>query len=771
MRTQKFQRGSTHCHSAKNLRKHVLMVMASATMLWGAEAHADFVNGDFEDPQGFRGWTRSGYRIPKTILNFPPLTQSDLGLTDLAGNDRSGISGSGSDSTTDNRLSWTGRVAHVHTSDHNSGMSNRGSGVEQQITIASSDVDADGKVHVRFTAAPVLESPAHEPNEQPYFFIEIVKADGTSLFSTFNFANQAGIAWQMNANQTVAFTDWQAFDIPLDPALVKAGDVITLRAIASGCGKGGHTGALYLNDVRTVNQVSGPSLWVTAEGPDAVRRHTRPDGTTDITYTYTYTNNGSVPVDNVTVKPAMPQTTDPSPRNTTFVAIGQPGTGSCTAPASANEPAVCNVGTLAPGATGSFTMTVRVPADTRADQVNNGNYPIAGTAVPLLLGPLVKTTLHADMVPDVTDLPTTVRVGALYAGRFSCVNQGSTAAHATTCAPTGLPEGVAVVACTMTPPTPAVPWSAGMDVAAAGRVTCDVEGIVTQPGPATIEVTTDATNNDDKTNNKATRQVTVTAPDMAIDLSGLPATAGVGAPYTGHFTCGNVGDADALAATTCGVTGLAPGIFMGACSISPTNAAWTAGQTVPAGETVTCEVGGSLQTGVVMNIVGKTGATGDSHPANNSATLTVAPTGATPNLRIDLTPLPRIGAVGRPYKGRIECTNAGAADAVLHTSCVAEDLPDGVTQGACTISPGNAAWVQGNAIPAGARVLCDVEGTPSKPEKKTVTGEAGPARTTADVVITAAGEALAVPTLSQWGQMLLASLVAGLAWFTLRRKI
>lgn len=495
-------------------------------------AHANFVNGDFEASPDFSGWSQSGYSIPAAIPTFPPQAWADLGLILDNANIRSAILGAGQEALTNNALAWTDRVARVHTANSSTGIGRKASAIEQTITLAASDFDAlDNQVHVRFVAAPVLEDPGHAAEEQPYFFIEITKADGTRLFQTFNFANQAGVPWVTFGG--IKYTDWQAFDIALDPALVAAGDAITLKVVAAGCGPSGHAGSVYLNNVRTSNTVNGASLWVNASAPAAVARHTNPDGSTDITYTYQYTNNGNTAVTNVVVKPAMPVATDGT--STRFVAIGTPTHGSCAAPAdgvgSTNE-ALCTLGTLAPGLTGSFTMTVRVPASTLGDQVNNGTYPIQGTNVPLLLGPLVKTSLLADLVPDLSQLPAGGgSVGVAYppTASFSCVNQGSTTAIGNTlCSINNLPPGVTVGQCTVSPPTPGKAWQAGDAVPPAAVVNCPVSGTPTGPAPAPLEVVTGSDNDGTPGNNTA--QLVPVAPAPAPAPAPEPAPAPTPAP-------------------------------------------------------------------------------------------------------------------------------------------------------------------------------------------------------------------------------------------------
>lgn len=774
-----FARGG---HAARrNWMRHsrLMLALSAGGLMLASAARADFVNGNFDATPAFDGWTHAGHTIPKVIPTFPPLTLSDLGLSsaEVPANDKSAVLSAGNDVTTGGQLTWSDPVARVHTSDKGSGRGNKASSISQQITIAAGDVDVDGKVHIRFTAAPVLDEPGHPEEEQPYFFIEITKADGTSLFSTFNFANQAGIPWKKEGD--VTFTDWQAFDIALDPAQVAVGDQVKLTVIAAGCGQSGHTGAVYLNNIRTTNTVSGASLWVTAEGPDAVRKHTNPDGSTDVTYTYTYRNDGSTTVDNVTVTPSMPQTTETTPVDTSLVSIGNPSTSgaSCNGTAGSTGAASCTIGRLAPGESGTFTMTVRVPAGTAADSLNNGSYPIAGTAVPPLLGPLVKTALLADMVPDLGNLPATGLIGQSYSGSYSCTNQGSTSALSPTCDVSGLPQGVAVGQCKLNVSGVVSNWSAGTAVPPAGTVTCPVSGTITAPSGLVPEVTTGAGNDGDTTNDQTSKNVDVGGPDMKIDLSGLPKTVALNKPYAGSFTCTNVGVLDAVAGTVCSVSGLPAGVTPGQCTSGSPAKAWSAGDPVAAGVVVTCEVSGTITSESPATVQGVAGVTNDVDPSNNVATQALSPVPTAPNLVVDLSGLPGTATVGKGYTGSFTCSNTGDADATGSTSCLATGLPPGVTQGACKVSPAGAAWVPGDVIAQAAVVTCEVSGTPTQEGVTTAVGTTGAVTATKDVTVGAAvtppapGSATPVPTLSQWGQALMAVLMAVAAVFTLRRRM
>lgn len=138
-----------------------------------------------------------------------------------------------------------------------------------------------------------------------------------------------------------------------------------------------------------------------------------------------------------------------------------------------------------------------------------------------------------------------------------------------------------------------------------------------------------------------------------------------------------------------------------------------------------------------------------------------------PNVTLDLTGLPPSGNVGRPYNGQFTCTNVGTADAPS-AECSATGLPDGVTVGTCTISPSGASWSSPAAIPEGQTVTCPVSGTPTQTGDFPVAGTGGSSTGTQNVRI---GSAIIapVPTMSEWGQMLMAGLLAALGLAGVRR--
>lgn len=744
-------------------------------------AHAQNItnlqNLDFENATDFQGWTRKAYTVdgtngipglqPGATPKRSPTSLADLNLTEVAASASTSavIRGAAVNDNHNAGLSvpsWGSAVARIHSGDGGSpsgtgGSSNHSSGIEQTFTVTAADI---GK-RITFAAAPVLGEPAqpHPDHRQAYFFISITNVtQNTTLYTAFNFAGESGVNWQSVSSWK--FTNWQLVDVQLDAAKVAPGDDIKIEVIAAGCADGGHAGYVYLDVPKGLEVVA------TADKP-VYELHSNPDGSTDVVYTYTYRNTGDTAVSNVTVRPTIPALSAGASGagNTTFRGVDANG-GTCTnvpAQGATSTTMACDFGTLNPGASGTFTMTVRVPPGVSADKVVNGSYPVSGTGAQTMDGPVVRSELLADMVPDLAGLPGTYALGQSYSGSFTCTNQGSTAATGATCSVANLPPDVTTGQCTMG----GANWNAPAAVPAAGVVTCPVSGTPqTEDGAHNVTVTTGAGNDGDTGNNTAQKSVTG-SPDIRIDLTNLPSTATVGQPYTGSFTCTNIGSLDAAAGTTCLVANLPEGLTQQACSISPNTAPWAAGNAIPVGEVVTCPVTGTPTNNKGTKTVdGSTGADGDVNTGNNTAQKPIDVVGV-PNVVIDLGGLPPAGTVGKPYEGSFTCTSNGTADA-SDAACTVASLPPGVTQGACSITPANAPWTSAATIPEGEVVTCLVSGKPTTTGDSTVDGTGGSSTATTEVRISAA-PLMPVPTLTEWGQILMAGLLAVMGVFMVRR--
>lgn len=398
----------------KTLRVLSLMAIAACNgshPSTGSTEQAVWSNGDFEsDSIGAMpptGWTLNAYLNPGITDTRPGVqTLASLNLAG-GGTQMTYVVGGTAESQADPDVGTGGtlrfpkygtRAAVINYG----GMFGGGTGtgrntnaLTQQMTVGLGDVDpTDNKVHVRFAVAPVLENPSHSYDSQPYYFVRLQNLTrGTTLYSDFNASGQPGVPWKNftdTSGQAAQYTDWQLVDISPGNASLAVGDQVELMVIAAGCSAGGHWGRVYVDAVG-----SGiPGLYTWATGVQQV------NSGSDITYTVNYKNGGTTTTSGTTLALVTPP-------STTYKSYAG---ASCTAPSvGATGTVSCSLGTLAPGATGSFTITVNVDSGTaNGTLITNGNYAIAATGVSALVGPKVYSTVtsgvqYADLAITATD--------------------------------------------------------------------------------------------------------------------------------------------------------------------------------------------------------------------------------------------------------------------------------------------------------------------------------------------------------------------------------
>src|SRR5690606_12777657 len=364
-------------------------------------AHEKIQNGGFESGD-FSSWTLHGCRRGNSTI--PVTSSGDLGLSEQGAPANGGNGG-------EFRSAWltSGSFAPNTGSNLRYPLSGAASGrlggsgaygatsMEQVATMALSDVDpVDGKVHVRFAMAPVLNNPGHPSHQQPFFFVEVInQTKSTTMFTTFNYSNQPGIPWQSVGSYQ--FTNWQGFDISPGNGLLDVGDQVLIRVYVSNCAQGAsdHTAQVYVDAFGS----RMPGLSVSATGPSI----TKPGE--EATYTYNYVNNSGVMALDSRVRVAAPITENGL--HLEFVPGSWPA--SCTGPHAGTAPRAdyidCPVGDLNDGAGGSFDVAYTVPAGAATASpnniVNNGDYDIRASTVSPFIGPLVKTTILPAATPTV----------------------------------------------------------------------------------------------------------------------------------------------------------------------------------------------------------------------------------------------------------------------------------------------------------------------------------------------------------------------------------
>lgn len=354
---------------------------------------AQVANGGFEAPYSapnISGWTKSRWTNSLGLIIPPsgPFTGASVQKSGIgtSGNDLTSIVTAGNDSHTTTHLLSRVRFGNQAAVVNLDGSSNNGNTLTQTVLIDNSfALEADGKYHIRFAYAPVLESGGHNPNEQPFFYVGVTDTTTNGiLYDSVNYSDQAGITWYVDSG--FYWTDWQTVDVVMDPS--SFGHTILLEFTAAGCMFGGHSGHLYVDGVAPTVQ----DLWVSGSGPATVAAGS------NITYTYTIRNDSLTTTYNNVTLTLTPPSDDQSPAHaTTFVSSTLPGGGTS-----------ANIGTLAPGAPPvTYTMTVNVPV-AASGKVIHGDYYVSATGYPALGGAAITTVVSGPP----TDLGTTVTASA-----------------------------------------------------------------------------------------------------------------------------------------------------------------------------------------------------------------------------------------------------------------------------------------------------------------------------------------------------------------------
>ncbi|MBA6412484.1 hypothetical protein H2508_05110 [Parahaliea sp. F7430] len=552
-----------------------------AGMMASPLVQAGFENGSFQTGD-LSHWTTKDYKRTSHTASVPLTNMGQMNLTKqgsiVGGNNVNRVKVlSGPSFTIPNapELSaprWGDHVVQIGGED-----SKKASSLEQKATMTVADVDpADGKVHIRFAVAPVINDPDHPDTQQPFFFVEVINhtKGEKQLFNTFNFANQPGVAWKKYGDYL--YTDWQGFDIAPGNGLLDVGDEVTIRVVASNCGQGAadHTAVVYMDALGAFM----PNLAVSASGPST----TQPGQ--QITYRYDYINSGDLVAADSKVQLAAPFVGN-GVATAFFLDDGLPE--NCVGdPDNNNQPfdgaprgdyIICNLGDVDINESGSFDVTFTVPNDapTTASEnvVNNGDYFIEAGGVDPFIGPLVQTGIVGSSI-ELVDLGVTIDDG----GRLSYA-QGDQASYTVTVknhgdSPAGgeltlnvLGLGADCTALIVDGSPSCMPEGDGLKVtytlaglAPEGEVSYTFEGSVQPAGPvnvaATVEVTEAGKTDSYLANNTAGSNLPVGAPVTA-SVNAVGTGAGQILAVPGGLACGD-------ANTACSSSGLTGAVVSGA---------------------------------------------------------------------------------------------------------------------------------------------------------------------------------------------------------------
>ena len=224
---------------------------------------AVFANGNFEsDAIGATpsSWTVSTYQNDG-ITHTRPAAQTLASLNLQAGGYAATfVVGGAAESQTDPDLGagasfrypkYGSRALRINlgTGFFQTGAAKNVNGASQTMTVTNGDVDtSDNKVHVRFAVAPVLQNPAHDYIEQPYYFVQLRNiTKGTTLYQDFNASAQTGVPWKTVGS--IYYTDWQPVDIAPGNTALAVGNQVELQVLAAGCAQLIHWGRIYVDGV------------------------------------------------------------------------------------------------------------------------------------------------------------------------------------------------------------------------------------------------------------------------------------------------------------------------------------------------------------------------------------------------------------------------------------------------------------------------------------------------------------------------------------------
>jgi uncharacterized repeat protein (TIGR01451 family) len=390
-----------------------------------------FANGGFEDGGtggAIYNWTITNYLNTSgptcadggDCANFPPTSQTalNLGTAGNGTNTTSAIAGDGGPNTAILGIFDGGSAVRYPFFGSWSALVNDRSGsrypapnyasnanvLSQSFVASAADVDPlDGNIHVRFVFQPDLEDGSHTPVQQAYFFVQVKNVTtNTTLRTQYFYANQPGVNFFVEntgslSGNPVDYTNWILFDVPSTGGSISLGDTIQTNVVASGCVPGGHAGEVAVDGFGSTI----PGLNVTASGPGLVLVNG------NIQYNYVIRNGGATPDLNTTV-------TQPIPPGTAFKSVSLPSGATCSsipAVGATSGNLVCNFGSLAAGASNTFSVTVTAPAAASND-VPNGYYFVAADNAPALVGPKVDTRVSAaSTAANSADLAMTISDG------------------------------------------------------------------------------------------------------------------------------------------------------------------------------------------------------------------------------------------------------------------------------------------------------------------------------------------------------------------------
>lgn len=225
----------------------MMIALSAALTLAAMPAFAIFSNGGFEQ-NDFSGWVLDGGTNPG-LLGAEPFTSTSIQITPGAAGPASIVGQIADPLAPTIVLPRVGALTAKLNDDGGGALVTR---LVQTDTVSNSDIDpSDGLPHIRFAFAPVMDDPAHAPNEQPYFYVSVKNlADNSILFEQFAYSGQPGVNF-LNGAGSWKYLEFQNVDAVLPLSAI--GQQIELTVIAADCSLGGHGGYVYVDGFGSSN--------------------------------------------------------------------------------------------------------------------------------------------------------------------------------------------------------------------------------------------------------------------------------------------------------------------------------------------------------------------------------------------------------------------------------------------------------------------------------------------------------------------------------------
>lgn len=230
------------------LRKRVSGALALLALSLGLlpmhEARAIFENGDFE-AGSWRGWA-VGHGLNAGLRGAPPFTEASIqvvpGGVELLDVGVAGMDPRAAHLVLPRQGNFSLRINDEKGGGHLNHISQRG-------VIGEADRDpADGKLHVRFSYAAVLEDPGHQPQVQPFFHVYLKDLEsGETLYDDFAYSNQPGRVYFVSNYRGARWLSTPFIEVDMVVPESSLGHELEIRALAADCSLGGHGGYVYVD--------------------------------------------------------------------------------------------------------------------------------------------------------------------------------------------------------------------------------------------------------------------------------------------------------------------------------------------------------------------------------------------------------------------------------------------------------------------------------------------------------------------------------------------